>query len=50
MSWHRKTDPACFYYKEPRTLIQHWRFDRNRGRSCETCQVNRAQISMGVEL
>lgn len=36
---HVATDPRCAYYREPRTWLGRWRFDRNRGRACEACEA-----------
>lgn len=38
---HRRTDPACIYYREARTWLGRWRFDRQRGRYCLACELTR---------
>ena len=40
MSKHVKTDPVCTYFREPRTFIGRWKYDRARGKACMTCRPN----------
>ena len=40
MSKHIKTDPACTQFREPRTRIGRWKYDRARGKACMVCRPN----------
>lgn len=34
---HRRTDPACRHFQQPRSWWARWRYNRARGRSCAYC-------------
>ncbi|UQE73834.1 hypothetical protein MYK68_13955 [Gordonia sp. PP30] len=36
---HRRTDPECTQFRQPRGLIALWWFSRRRGLICRVCAV-----------